>query len=175
MTKVVRLLAMCLSIAAALGHRIRGDSAGDHHSAGNWSVGQTVRTSSGPVSGHAAPVAKNVSEYLGIRYAPPPVRFRPSEPFLGAAIINGTDFGPACIGTNFASGPPGGETFPPNITPAGQALLLSLGASAPQDEDCLFLNVWTKPQVGQEKKPVLVSSRPFSPPPPHAQDLHDGS
>jgi len=24
------------------------------------------------------------------------------------------------------------------------------------DEDCLFLNVWTKPQVGEKKKAVLV-------------------
>lgn len=44
-----------------------------------WSVGQTVLKISGPVEGHAASVAKQVSEYLDIPYALPPVgelRFR---------------------------------------------------------------------------------------------------
>jgi cholinesterase len=27
-------------------------------------------------------------------------------------------------------------------------------------EDCLFLNVWTKPQVGEQKKAVMVVSEP---------------
>jgi carboxylesterase type B len=31
-----------------------------------------------------------------------------------------------------------------------------LEATASQSEDCLTLNIWTKPQVGEEKKPVLV-------------------
>ncbi|RKU47015.1 hypothetical protein DL546_008173 [Coniochaeta pulveracea] len=31
-----------------------------------------------------------------------------------------------------------------------------LGATADQSEDCLTLNIWTKPQDGEKKKPVLV-------------------
>lgn len=39
----------------------------------SWTVGQTVQTSSGPVNGHPAGTAKQVSEYLGIPYALSPV------------------------------------------------------------------------------------------------------
>ena len=28
----------------------------------------------------------------------------------------------------------------------------------PQDEDCLYVNVWTKPQTGEEKKAAMVNS-----------------
>jgi cholinesterase len=36
---------------------------------------------------------------------------------------------------------PGPSTFTPGTSPS---------------EDCLFLNVWTKPQAGEKKKAVLV-------------------
>jgi carboxylesterase type B len=36
---------------------------------------------------------------------------------------------------------PGSTTLTPKVSPS---------------EDCLFLNVWTKPQVGEKKKAVLV-------------------
>jgi carboxylesterase type B len=43
------------------------------------------------------------------------------------------------------------------LTDAGIALLKSLiGATSQQSEDCLTLNVWTKPQSGESKKAVLV-------------------
>lgn len=60
-----------------------------------WEVGQTVQTSSGPVQGHVAANATEVSEYLGIPYAQPPVgdlRFRPPVKYTGNSTINGTDF-----------------------------------------------------------------------------------
>lgn len=44
-----------------------------------------------------------------------------------------------------------------NITAAGLQILSSLGQVGDVfDEDCLTLNVWTKPQSGEAKKAVLV-------------------
>lgn len=40
----------------------------------DWEIGQTVRTSSGYVEGHASSWKNQVSEYLGIPYAKPPVK-----------------------------------------------------------------------------------------------------
>lgn len=57
------------------------------------SVGQTIQTSSGPVNGHAATVNTNVSAYLGIPYADPPVgnlRFMPPVRYKGNASISGS-------------------------------------------------------------------------------------
>lgn len=68
----------------------------------NWTIGQTVQTSSGSVQGHAAPLKANVSEYLGIPFAQPPVgtlRFAPPTPINSTSqIINGTNFGFSCLG-----------------------------------------------------------------------------
>jgi hypothetical protein len=60
-----------------------------------WNVGQRVKTSSGPVDGHPAPNATEVSEYLGIPFAKPPVgdlRFEPPQPYIGKSVINGSNF-----------------------------------------------------------------------------------
>jgi hypothetical protein len=60
-----------------------------------WSVGQTVDTTSGPVHGHAAANFSDVSEYLGIPYAQPPVanlRFQPPVKYTGTTAINGSAF-----------------------------------------------------------------------------------
>lgn len=57
------------------------------------SVDQTIRTSSGPVRGHAASVKQTVSSYLGIPYAKAPVgplRFMPPVPYVSDKIINGS-------------------------------------------------------------------------------------
>ncbi|KAK2764831.1 carboxylesterase [Colletotrichum kahawae] len=92
---------------------------------GNWSIGQTVSTTSGRVLGHAAQDVPNVSEYLGIPYAAAPVgarRFQPPAPYNGSLFINGSDFGPGCMQPS---------------------------ATFPQSEDCLTINVWTKPQTGE--------------------------
>jgi hypothetical protein len=63
--------------------------------AANWTVGQTVQTSSGPVSGHAATNDSEVSEYLGIQYGQAPIgdlRFEAPIAFNGTAPINGSSF-----------------------------------------------------------------------------------
>jgi hypothetical protein len=61
----------------------------------NWTVGQTVQTNSGPVSGHPATNDSQVSEYLGIPFGKPPtgdLRFAAPVNFTGAAPLNGTNF-----------------------------------------------------------------------------------
>jgi hypothetical protein len=80
----------------------------------NWTIGQTVQTSSGVVNGHAASNATEVSEYLGIPYAAPPVgdlRFAAPQKYSGNSTINGTSFVRATNGferprivTNFGIG-----------------------------------------------------------------------
>lgn len=69
-----------------------------------WTIGQTVQTSSGPVRGHTASHASNVSEYLGIPYALPPVsslRFQPPLRYRGNTTISGEAF----VGAPFRQGP----------------------------------------------------------------------
>jgi hypothetical protein len=61
----------------------------------NWTVGQVVQTSSGPVTGHPASNNTDVSEYLGIPFAVPPVgdlRWTAPQRFNGTDPINGTSF-----------------------------------------------------------------------------------
>lgn len=61
----------------------------------SWRVGQTVQTTSGPVDGHAASVASQVSEYLGIPYAQAPVgtlRFQPPVRYNGTKKLDGKNF-----------------------------------------------------------------------------------
>jgi hypothetical protein len=57
---------------------------------------KTVNTTSGLISGHASSNASaQVSEYLGIPYAEPPVgdlRFAPPVRYSGSSGINGTNF-----------------------------------------------------------------------------------
>ena len=60
-----------------------------------WNVGQVVSTSSGPVQGRASRNLSDVSEYLGIPYAQPPVgslRFQPPVKFSGTKPINATGY-----------------------------------------------------------------------------------
>ena len=67
-----------------------------------WTVGQTVHTSSGAVEGHAASTASEVSEYLGIPYAQPPVgnlRFQPPVRYSGKGKIGGKSFVSASLPT----------------------------------------------------------------------------
>ncbi|KAM0547783.1 hypothetical protein ACHAPJ_010244 [Fusarium lateritium] len=101
----------------------------------SWRVGQAVTTQNGIIFGRAA-ANTNVSEYLGIPYAKPPIgslRFEPPQELDAVHHINATAFGYACV-------QPGGTG----------------SDGEPQSEDCLTLNLWTKPQVGERKKAILV-------------------
>jgi cholinesterase len=108
-----------------------------------WTVGQEVVTYSGFYKGHASPFRPGVSEYLGVRYGQEtsgPRRFAKPVAFKSAERYSADTFGLNCpsILTN-ATGPMAGV--------AEQA-----GANHESGEDCLTVNVWTKPQVGEKKK-----------------------
>lgn len=56
-----------------------------------FTVGRVVRTSSGPVAGHAATPIADVSVYLGIPYAKPPIgnmRFKSPQKYTGTTPID---------------------------------------------------------------------------------------
>lgn len=58
-------------------------------------VGATVQTSSGPVTGHAALNRTQVSEYLGIPYAQPPLgdlRFAPPQTYSLQTPLTGSSY-----------------------------------------------------------------------------------
>lgn len=125
----------------------------------SFSVGQEVNTTSGIIHGHAAANRTEVSEYLGIPFAQPPLeglRFAAPKPYRSSTHFNASSFGQTCL---------------TSITQANYSILTDDGyhlASTAEDyfniidehgialsEDCLTLNVWTKPQIGEKTKAVL--------------------
>jgi hypothetical protein len=61
----------------------------------NWSGGQTVQTTSGVVTGHAAKNRTEVSEYLGIPFAKPPIgdlRWKAPVKYTGNGPINASTY-----------------------------------------------------------------------------------
>ena len=106
----------------------------------------------GPVIGHRAKNATQVSEYLGIPFAQPPVgdlRFAPPQPYTSSSAITAASFGHDC---------PSQSAQVPGFLAAPLFNLLSqLGqVGDDQQEDCLYINVWSKPQTGSISKPVLI-------------------
>ncbi|ETS75067.1 hypothetical protein PFICI_13551 [Pestalotiopsis fici W106-1] len=158
LSRAFSLLASCLALVAQASYLEDRQA--------NWTIGQTVSTSSGPVEGHAAGNGTGTSEYLGIPYAQPPVgalRFQPPVAFNGTETINGTDYGFVCVQVDMFAGIPHLESRDRvekregTLTPDALAIIAGYFAGIPAtSEDCLTLNVWTKPQVGEEKKAVLV-------------------
>ncbi|KAF2499004.1 alpha/beta-hydrolase [Lophium mytilinum] len=130
--------------------------------ASNYTVGQTVDTGSGSVVGHAAPIASAVSEYLGIPYAQPPVknlRFAPPLAYTGNSTINASAFGPSCTVAKSNALSASNSSTSLNLTAAGRIMAAEIGETGLNltlSEDCLTMNVWTKPQTGDAKKAVLV-------------------
>ncbi|KAK3984712.1 cholinesterase precursor [Cladorrhinum sp. PSN332] len=118
----------------------------------------SVSTSSGVLTGHAAPNSESVLEFLGIPYAKPPVgdlRFAPPEKiFAPDRAYDAAAFGHDCPLT--ASKP----VNYPGFTPQAQRIVnyFASAAGTSQSEDCLTLNIWTKPTPNAEKalKPVVV-------------------
>lgn len=111
-----------------------------------------MKTTSGTIIGHRNRNATQVSEYLGIPFAYPPVgprRFAPPERYYSNRTINGSAFGADCAAIT--------DAVPYFLPFTEYNLLATLGqVGDPTNEDCLYLNVWTKPQQGAQKKPVLV-------------------
>ncbi|KAI0125069.1 carboxylesterase [Xylariales sp. AK1849] len=126
----------------------------------DWIVGQIVNTTSGPVSGHSATNNTEVSEYLGIPYAEPPVgnlRWQRPVAYTGTAPINGTAFGFACMQAHPSLKAEHALGVLYNLTRGGYYVAPDvLLPDTPQNEDCLTLNVWTQPQKGEASKAVLV-------------------
>lgn len=61
-----------------------------------WQVGQAVKTTSGTIVGHASSWKNQVSEYLGVPFAKPPVgdlRWAPPAPITDASkTVNATQY-----------------------------------------------------------------------------------
>ncbi|KAK3321687.1 cholinesterase precursor [Apodospora peruviana] len=117
----------------------------------------TVHSSNGPITGHMASNTSCVVEYLGIPYVKPPVghlRFASPERFIGTDSYEAATFGYDCPLT--ASKP----VDYPGYTPQAQRVIgyFASAAGTPQSEDCLTLNIWSKPAANSHKndKPVLV-------------------
>ncbi|CRK23594.1 hypothetical protein BN1723_013044 [Verticillium longisporum] len=117
----------------------------------------TVETANGPVTGHLAPNASCVVEYLGVPYAKPPVgglRFAPPQKISARKAYEAANFGFDC--------PLSASPTPdfPGFTPQARRIVsfFASGAGTPQSEDCLTLNIWAKPTARSTRaaKPVVV-------------------
>ncbi|KAF2741344.1 putative cholinesterase [Polyplosphaeria fusca] len=113
-----------------------------------------VSTTNGCIIGHQAQKRSHVCEYLGVPYAVPPIghlRFAPPEAFtsdetlIASAYVN-------CIQ------PSSRQVIYPEATPQELQILANFANQAKnhsQSEDCLALNIWTKPS-NRTGKPTLV-------------------
>jgi carboxylesterase type B len=64
-----------------------------------WKVGEIVNTTSGAILGHASSRNHEVSEYLGIPYAVPPLgplRFMPPRKFNGNSLVKAERYVRTC-------------------------------------------------------------------------------
>lgn len=120
-----------------------------------FQVGQRIVTTSGTVVGQASSWQPNVSEYLGIPYARPPVeqlRFAAPKAFKSNGTIQATKFSPDCP-ANVASAP--GSKIEYNSV--AQTIGGILGQAGDEfSEDCLTINVWSRPQAGEKAKAVMI-------------------
>jgi carboxylesterase type B len=60
-----------------------------------WNIGQEVPTSSGIIKGHASSWQGEVSEYLGVPFAQPPVgplSFSAPQPYKGSGVFDASKF-----------------------------------------------------------------------------------
>lgn len=122
-------------------------------------VGQQVNTTSGIIQGHAADKTPEVSEYLGIPFAQPPLgdlRFAAPEPYRSSGTLNASSYGLMCM-RNAAQPDYSILTAAGyHLTPTAEEYLNTIqGQGYAMGEDCLTLNVWTKPQSGEKSKAVL--------------------
>lgn len=123
-------------------------------------VGHRVNTTSGIILGHPAANRTEVSEYLGIPFAQPPLgslRFAAPEPYRSSSTFNASSYGLMCT-RNAAQADYSILTAAGyHLTPTAEDYLNTIqGQGYDMGEDCLTLNVWTKPQVGEKAKAVLL-------------------
>ncbi|KAK3696624.1 hypothetical protein LTR37_017877 [Vermiconidia calcicola] len=121
-------------------------------------VDLTASTSDGEIIGHLAKNRSSVLEFLGIPYAQPPtgnLRFAAPAKRQGSGSYVASDWSSDCPQ---ASSPP--YDFP-GFTPRAQQIInyFAGNAGTRRDEDCLTLNIWTRPLASScesAQKPVLV-------------------
>ncbi|MBX3421310.1 MAG: carboxylesterase family protein [Pirellulaceae bacterium] len=103
-----------------------------------------VQLDSGTIRGLVIGADQDVQAYKGIPYARPPVgqlRWRaPQPPESWTGVRDCFQYGSACP-----------QRIPPMMSAIPQ---MAIGAE--QDEDCLYLNVWTPAERSAEKLPVMV-------------------
>lgn len=150
-----------LTLAALLACGVNGwanaDNIIDNNGKCNLSRYLTVKTSNGLIHGHQAPGTNCVGEYLGIPYAKPPVgnlRFAAPRKIDTKKNHEAARFGYDCVL------PTSKPVNYPNMTAQASRILDFFTASAgtEQSEDCLTLNIWSRPTLSCEggKKPVIV-------------------
>lgn len=121
----------------------------------------TVPTTSGVFKGHlAADHGPSVAEFLGIPFAEPPLvdlRFAAPRRMTRNGTFEASDYGFGCPAF---SSPPASY---PGMTPQAQDIMASFasvqGATGPESEDCLTLNIWTKGKRASDAasgKPVII-------------------
>ncbi|KAF2422167.1 alpha/beta-hydrolase, partial [Tothia fuscella] len=105
---------------------------------------------------HASSWQPTVSEYLGIPYAEPPIgplRFAAPKPYNGSGTIVASKFSPDCPANvaNFSNA---------TVLNSPKGIILATlgqyGRTLDVDEDCLSVNVWTKPGSGEKAKAVML-------------------
>ena len=110
-----------------------------------------VETAQGEVQGLED---DGVASYLGLRYAAPPVgdlRFKaPTKPQSWGGVYDATMMGAPCMQMYTPSGPESTD-----LTRELQSIFPTAGEAKIDNEDCLFLNVWT-PAPDGGKRPVMV-------------------
>lgn len=115
------------------------------------SVTPVVETDKGQVQGLEQ---DGIDAFLGLRYAAPPVgerRFKPpqpADPWTG--IADATGYGAPCMQLYTPSGPRSTD-----LTRRMQGIFPTFTESKIDNEDCLFLNVWT-PDASAGSRPVMV-------------------
>ncbi|KAL0577491.1 hypothetical protein V5O48_004476, partial [Marasmius crinis-equi] len=115
------------------------------HGANSQADPITVTTTSGRLQGA---VEDGVMSFKGVRFGQSPtglLRWQPPRPFLSTGAQDATKLGPSCI-QQFA------------FATANLSEFLFNNPPPPEDEDCLFLNVWAPASTASNTalKPVLV-------------------
>ena len=151
--KFISLLLLSISITHALPKA--GSIHQDQNTASKETDCQGVRTTSGRYLGHSSPRYPNVTEYLGIRYAQPPIndlRFAAPVPFISNETFEASEQPDDCpyVAQTWGSVP--GELL--SHAPRIMAQESADGYNA-VSEDCLGLNMWA-PSSSSVKKPVMV-------------------
>jgi para-nitrobenzyl esterase len=115
---------------------------------------KVVKTSNGPVQGL---IENGVQTFKGVRYAAPPLgplRFMPpKKPKPWTEVADATKLGAASMQLRSGGS---AVSYPGNVGQALTQLFTPPDDIARQNEDCMFLNVWTPQLGGSKKRPVMV-------------------